>query len=566
VIVSMVSGGILLLSAMYLTQREDPMVPLPAPTGVPAYQIIDGIPRYDPPITLTQNYILSSTGENLFAPGHDIDNNTYVHWSRDTMGIIWKPKWIAHDFESDKQKMNYAIASRNLPNVIKRPASEIINMAKLGLIHPLDDLIEKHASPLLKYLLAEANQSVDGKLFEATTYQGKIYAMPTILDKWAGSNNTHWIRNDLLDQLEAGMPLTIAAYEKVMARYKAVYPSKYPHYMQVINDHKIQGMEVVANALGSFPHAWLKNDNNTLMYGSIQPETKQALSKLRQWYTSGWIDPEFTLKKENQDFIMGNALSLYGPWWYVHSVFLDTVKRVPQAKIYPVPLFVENRKSSFIVNFPFGEGIAITKGTHHPEAVILQFNEYVESLFRSHEDLRQKFAFKYDNEPLGLLDGYKREGPQYFNFPNANNINETDSVHLIFGMRINQRVTQLYDTYARIYETMKKGEQIRSGSPDWFEYSALVERKNIEGHNLNIELYQQQEKQGLYDKYDEFFGAPTDTMLQKGAYLKKMEKDVFVNIIKGNVPLEAFDQFVEDWYANGGQEMTKEVNDWYQRK
>ena len=48
------------------------------------------------------------------------------------------------------------------------------------------------------------------------------------------------------------------------------------------------------------------------------------------------------------------------------------------------------------------------------------------------------------------------------------------------------------------------------------------------------------------------------------AYLQTMEKQVYTNIIYGNESIDAFDKFVEDWYAQGGDKITEEVNEWYQ--
>ena len=43
-----------------------------------------------------------------------------------------------------------------------------------------------------------------------------------------------------------------------------------------------------------------------------------------------------------------------------------------------------------------------------------------------------------------------------------------------------------------------------------------------------------------------------------------MEKQTYTNIIYGNEPIEAFDTFVEEWKAQGGDQITEEVNAWYE--
>lgn len=61
-----------------------------------------------------------------------------------------------------------------------------------------------------------------------------------------------------------------------------------------------------------------------------------------------------------------------------------------------------------------------------------------------------------------------------------------------------------------------------------------------------------------------FKAAPTASMSKYWEQLQTMEKQVYTNIIYGNESIDAFDKFVEDWYAQGGDKITEEVNEWYQ--
>ena len=75
---------------------------------------------------------------------------------------------------------------------------------------------------------------------------------------------------------------------------------------------------------------------------------------------------------------------------------------------------------------------------------------------------------------------------------------------------------------------------------------------------------------GVVDQYDKnkqflmekFVGAPTPTMVERDATLKKLQNQVFVNIILGE-PIETLDKFVKDWKQLGGDQITQEVNEWY---
>jgi putative aldouronate transport system substrate-binding protein len=76
----------------------------------------------------------------------------------------------------------------------------------------------------------------------------------------------------------------------------------------------------------------------------------------------------------------------------------------------------------------------------------------------------------------------------------------------------------------------------------------------------------------VIDKYNtddlfqrnEFFGAPTNAMVEKNPTLAKMELETFSKIIMGD-SIDKFDSFVEQWKKLGGDDITKEVNDWNQK-
>ncbi|MNH33226.1 hypothetical protein D3C78_778740 [compost metagenome] len=53
-------------------------------------------------------------------------------------------------------------------------------------------------------------------------------------------------------------------------------------------------------------------------------------------------------------------------------------------------------------------------------------------------------------------------------------------------------------------------------------------------------------------------------MAQKGELLRKMEDETFLKIIYGQDSADAFDSFVEKWKSSGGNDITREVNEWYQ--
>jgi len=53
--------------------------------------------------------------------------------------------------------------------------------------------------------------------------------------------------------------------------------------------------------------------------------------------------------------------------------------------------------------------------------------------------------------------------------------------------------------------------------------------------------------------------AQTSTMVTKWTNLQTMENETFLKIILGTASIDTFDQFVKDWKAQGGDDITAEV-------
>lgn len=53
----------------------------------------------------------------------------------------------------------------------------------------------------------------------------------------------------------------------------------------------------------------------------------------------------------------------------------------------------------------------------------------------------------------------------------------------------------------------------------------------------------------------------TETMTMRWSSLKKMEDETMLKIIMGEAELDAFDDFVEQWYKLGGETITNEIRE-----
>lgn len=65
--------------------------------------------------------------------------------------------------------------------------------------------------------------------------------------------------------------------------------------------------------------------------------------------------------------------------------------------------------------------------------------------------------------------------------------------------------------------------------------------------------------------YDEVY-VTTPSMISKQGELDKLRDNTYISIIMGETPVDGFDTFVEQWKAQGGDDIAREVNEWYQNK
>jgi putative aldouronate transport system substrate-binding protein len=61
-----------------------------------------------------------------------------------------------------------------------------------------------------------------------------------------------------------------------------------------------------------------------------------------------------------------------------------------------------------------------------------------------------------------------------------------------------------------------------------------------------------------------YYGPTTQGMANNLATLRDLQNEMILQVITGHKDISAFDAFVQDWHKLGGEQITQEVNDWYQ--
>ncbi len=209
--------------------------------------------KYDPPVTFTID-LAPAPGETLDSANAWGPFNGKWQWTKEVNGIIWKPKYNVPNAEKD-QKLALSIASNDLPDCIRWTSKDLfLTMMKNGQVIPVGDLVDKYGSPLLKGLLKEFNDAYAGKGLKSATLNGKLYAIPMVMDAISSTFDQFWMRGDILKTLNLAVPDNLADFEKVMKAYRA----KNPNGIGIVLTKDLGGLENVLAMYGATNKKWIK--------------------------------------------------------------------------------------------------------------------------------------------------------------------------------------------------------------------------------------------------------------------------------------------------------------------
>lgn len=512
--------------------------------------------KYDPAIEVSFVRDLSDVVENNVLgvlKGETIDNNRWTQLYEDELGIKIKYDWVVKGSPTSDQylqKINVTLASGDLPDVIPVNATQLKQLADSDQIEDMTELYEKYASPFTKKVLSEEGTSV----FDAATFDGKLMAVPQLESSMERAMYI-WIRTDWLDKLGLKPPKTMADVLAISKAFTEGDPDgngkKDTFGLGVTKDlwGGAMGLEGFMAGYDAYPNIWVEDASGKLVFGSTQPEVKKALQVLQDMAKNGQIDQEFGVKdggKVSEQISAGKIGMEYGEQW--NSIWPLQLNRDndPNAQWQAFPIVSESGETPKVpLKFSTTRFFAVKKGAAHPEAVIKMFNLHLEKNWGETAEFDKYFA-PPEAESVWQLS-------PVMPYPVKKNV---DAFRAIDAARKAGDFSTLTGEAKTIQEKL---EAYASGSSDGF---ALWGWERIYGEEGSMGIADHYDKNNQFLR-EKFVGAPTPTMVERKATLEKLQNEVFVKIILGD-PIDKFDQFVADWKKLGGDQITQEVNEWYE--
>ncbi|PZE22355.1 extracellular solute-binding protein [Paenibacillus xerothermodurans] len=219
-------------------------------------------------------------------------------------------KFIAPPANQAKEALNVMMASGDLPDMIEYtfrtefpggPEKAI----KDGYILKLNDLIDKHAPNLKKYL--KEHPEIDKMI---KTDNGSYYAFPFIRgDASLMVFQGPIVRKDWLDELGLPVPTTIDEWTAALTAFKekkgAAAPITFNSKPRVLNDFNSGAF---VGAFGVTRNFYL--DDDEIKFGPAEPGYKEFLRLFSQWYKDGLLDKNIaTVDSKAMDANMASGAS-----------------------------------------------------------------------------------------------------------------------------------------------------------------------------------------------------------------------------------------------------------------
>ncbi|MEK3734948.1 extracellular solute-binding protein [Paenibacillus sp. FSL M8-0334] len=515
--------------------------------GVAVSEPGDPFGTYDPPITIDA---VRYVGEEVkFPAGQDIKDNVWTELYKE-MGINLNYKWIVTGSEQYESKLNIAIASNDLPDIMQVNATQLRQLADAGQLEDLTAAFDNYASEDLKMVM-----DIEKNALPSATFDGKLLAIPSTQPVIGGSAPLVWVREDWMEKLNLPEPSSmddLIAIAEAFAKQDPDGNGKADTYgLALTKDIGLNASSVgFFNGFGGFPQIWVEDAAGNLQFGSIQPEMKEALGKLQEMFQNKLIDPEFGVKDTVKVFesVTTNKIGMIiGPSWYPAWPLWDMVKEDENVKwkSYPVPS-VDGGAATVQMPFAVSQYYVVKKGYSNPEVIVKLANLYYEKLYSENAEFD-----KYGQ----VVEGDTSIGVNKYSLVEVVNPNKD----LIRQEELEKALESGSDAEISSAETVimyKEFQEYLAGNNPlgWSGYAA----NGPDGSMKQLRLLNDEGKVTT----NAYVGAPTETMADRKATLDRLEQETFIKIILGEASLDSFDEFVANWKKLGGDQITEEVNAW----
>lgn len=453
----------------------------------------------------------------------NINEDEYVQKLEELTNTDIDIRLMPHDDFSTQ--MDLMFASGNIPDVVNvqhlytstsANGQSTLQAVEAGVFLPLDDLIEEHGQNLKEYIPEE--------VWDQMRYEdGKIYAIPQILSN-PGRRAT-FIRTDLLEQAGLDIPVTVEETIEVLRAFKELGVEQ-----PFAGRTSLKYADTFFGAYDVQPFWELDESGNPIPKYFDSENMKEAIEVYKILYDEGLMHPEFLTQDSTQFKNMiesGNA----GMWSMNTNTLIgwgENIKQsVPEAEIAIIPSPVgPDGGGGYIRADDVMRSFLINAEVENPERII-QFFDWMVT-----EEAETFFTFGIEEEDYTIENGD-------INYIEPETIAESDKE--IYRSTWLWLITDAVYTKG-LLELTPEGQALMNS------FDEITAKEGRSGIAFDPPLDSFTNFPGLQDKGDHH----SDFLM---GHIAKM--------ITGAEPIDEWDQVLENWKEQGGNEILQEAKERY---
>ena len=309
--------------------------------------------------------------------GDDDVNNAWTRYLKEKLNIQNTNLFEANDGDDYEQKVSMAIVSGEIPDIMGVGDYDTLKqLYENDLIADLTEVYENCASDKIK----EIYDSYDGVCLETATFDGKLMGLPTT--EISPGPGILWLRKDWMDKCNLEEPKTMEDIYNILKQFLVQDPGGNGEGQTtgLVIDPIIAGNpggSYMPNSIftlyGAYPKQWVDGGSGNAVYGSVQPEMKDALEQLSKMYSEGLIDKQFVTRTgDDRKGLLnsGKSGAFFGNWWGAWEV-ADSMSLNKEAEWVPYicPVGSDGKVTMFSGN-PNSSYVVVRKEFEHPELVM----------------------------------------------------------------------------------------------------------------------------------------------------------------------------------------------------
>ena len=491
-------------------------------------------------VTYTLAQISGANNSNL-PEGNTYEDNAYTRYLRKMLNIQNDTVYMDTE-ERYSELVNILVKDQNLPDIMVVTDREILKeLVENDLVEDLTEVFEKCTSPRIK----EMYESYGDALLNSGKFNGRLMAVPeTVIDH---GPNLLWLRKDWMEELGLEEPETLEdAFEIIDAFVQnrmGTEDGETP--VGLACDTNLVGttsssysVDPVFDSFGANPQRWISQDGE-IVYGSLTEETKEALDYLHKLYDRGILDRNFALRAPNnlRDLVVnGKCGAFFGLWWTPNNPLMESYEKNSEADWEPYYL-QELADKNVYESFRDNKYVVVRKGYEHPEIVMKIISVLFDYTRYEAEDAREVneyFALNVDPtaRPLVINVDYNEATYQ-----------ATENIEAALnGNYPEGNLTAIEQSYYQACSSYLSGNDYTA--EDWAAYKSRISAVGL--------LVDKHYTPAVRSYLDDAGGEIPQS-------LRQFETRTFIQIIMGEKPVSYVETFVEQWYQQGGYELTQQI-------